>query len=56
MYTAKIFCLISPNYFMLSNIGIVSATLNLADPRPIIPAKGTPTKASPTYSVTAPNT
>jgi len=41
---------------MLSNIGTVFATLSLADPRPIIPAKGTPIKASPSCSVTAPNT
>jgi len=41
---------------MLSNIGYVSATLSLLLPKPIIPSKGTPTKASPNYSVTAPKT
>jgi len=40
---------------MLSNKGDVSATLSLADPNPRIPSKGTPMKASPSYSVTAPN-
>ena len=41
---------------MLSNKGDVSATLSLADPNPKIPSNGTPIKASPIYSVTAPKT
>jgi len=41
---------------MLSNVGVVCAAAILGKPKPIIPAKGAPSKASPFSSVTLPKT